>query len=264
MAVGKNPDSPTPIGPGFFPSSSSSSSSRTNIKRIAHVFSRSRNEAKDHTSLSKTRAVYWPRDLLPTTVPGARVLTYGYDTHLRHVFGPALNKTTLYDISWDFLIALEATRRPHSSRPILFVAHSLGGIVVKEMLRRSGGCRAGQSHLQDIFESTIGIVFFGTPHGGADPRGLPQLVMERLVKMAGLRVNEHMVNTLLPSSDRLRELRDEFVPLASEKRWNIHSFQEELGVAFLSGNKVIMYYISRACRSVANHALRLSTIHRLT
>src|SRR5947209_20492525 len=29
-------------------------------------------------------AIYWPRDLLPFTAPNARVLTYGYDTHIRH------------------------------------------------------------------------------------------------------------------------------------------------------------------------------------
>jgi hypothetical protein len=84
--------------------------------------------------------VYWPRDLIPETVPNARVLTYGYDTHIRHWCGPPLSKNTVYDISWDFLVALEAERRLDPLRPILFVAHSLGGIVVKEMVRRSNSC----------------------------------------------------------------------------------------------------------------------------
>ncbi|KAI9778856.1 MAG: hypothetical protein M1839_007819 [Geoglossum umbratile] len=117
-------------------------------------------------------AVYWPRDLLPATVPSARVLTYGYDTHIRHKLGPPLNKSTVYDIAWDFLVALEAERRAEPLRPALFVVHSLGGIVVKEMLRRSSSCHRGQTHFQHIFSSTMGIVFFGTPHGGADPRGI--------------------------------------------------------------------------------------------
>jgi hypothetical protein len=45
------------------------------------------------------KAVYWPRDLLPATVPHARVLTYGYNTHVRHRLGPALNRNTVYDIA---------------------------------------------------------------------------------------------------------------------------------------------------------------------
>ncbi|KAK3681681.1 hypothetical protein B0T22DRAFT_348844, partial [Podospora appendiculata] len=117
-------------------------------------------------------SVCWPRDLLPTNFPSARVLTYGYDTHVRHRLGPVLNSTTVYDISGDFLVVLEACRRSEPSRPLLFVAHSLGGIVVKEMLRRAKNCQSRQPHLHQICGATVGIMFFGTPHGGADPRGL--------------------------------------------------------------------------------------------
>ena len=182
-------------------------------------------------------AVYWPRDLVSATIPHARVLTYGYDTHLRHRFSPPITNT-VYDIAWDFLIALEAERRLEPLRPILFVAHSLGGIVIKEMLRRSSGCNGGQIHLHGVFESTIGIIFFGTPHGGADPRGFLQHIAEALIKIAGVQINKQIVNTLLPSSERLKQLRDEFGPMAAQQSWIIHSFQEQLGVMALSGQKV--------------------------
>lgn len=149
-----------------------------------------------------------------------------------------MNKSTVYDIAWDFLVALEAKRRAEPLRPALFMVHSLGGIVVKEMLRRSSGCLRGQTHLRDIFESTIGIMFFGTPHSGADPRGILQHIAEKAIKAAGFSVNEQIVNTLLPSAERLRELRDEFGPMAHEQNWIIHSFQEQVGVALLGGHKV--------------------------
>ena len=182
-------------------------------------------------------AIYWPRDLIPVTIPDARVLMYGYDTHIRHKLGPPGSMDTVYNIAWDFLVALEAKRRAEPLRPALFVAHSLGGIVVKEMLRRSSSCHLGQTHLRDIFESTIGIMFFGTPHGGADPRGILQHIVEKAIKAAGLSVNEQIINTLLPSAERLREMRDEFGPMAFEQNWMIHSFQEQLGVTLLSGHK---------------------------
>jgi len=168
-------------------------------------------------------------------------MTYGYDTHIRHWIGSQpVNRTTVYDISWDFLVALESARRKEPKRPIVFIAHSLGGIIAKEMLRRSKGCQLGQAHLHDIFQSTVGIIFFGTPHAGADPRGLLQRMAERLIKAAGFSANEQIVSTLLPSAERLRELRDEFGPMAQQQRWVIHSFQESLGVKFLSNNKVSM------------------------
>lgn len=184
------------------------------------------------------RAVYWPRDLVPITVPNARVLTYGYDTHIRHRLGPVVSKNTVYDIAWDFLVSLEAARRYEPSRPLLFIAHSLGGIVVKETLRRSRGCEIHQSHLRSIYKSTSGIIFFGTPHGGADPRGLILHIAEKIGRAVGLSVNEQIINTLLPSSERLRELRDEFGPMARQQNWTIYSFQEQYGVKALIGNKV--------------------------
>ena len=183
--------------------------------------------------------VYWPRHLLPQTIPYARALTYGYDTRLRHVLGAPPNKSTVYDMAWDFLVQLEAERRSEPTRPILFVAHSLGGIFVKEALRRAAGCQQHHEHLQHVFTSTAAIVFFGTPHGGADPRGFLQRVAQRVIQAAGVSVNENVVNTLLPTSERLKELRDEFNPVAQRQNWIIHSFQEDVGINFLNGEKVV-------------------------
>jgi hypothetical protein len=149
-----------------------------------------------------------------------------------------VSKNTVYDIAWDFLVSLEAERRLDPSRPVVLIAHSLGGIVVKEMLRRSSGCHPGQTHLRSIFESTTGITFFGTPHGGADPLGFPQRIIEKVIRISGWCVNDQIVNTLLPSAERLRELRDEFSPMAHQQKWIIYSFQEQLGVKLLNGRKV--------------------------
>ncbi|KAI0544409.1 hypothetical protein F4679DRAFT_38165 [Xylaria curta] len=121
----------------------------------------------------------------------------------------------------------------------MFIAHSLGGVVIQEMLRRSRACQSDQPDLFQIFKSTVGIMFFGTPHGGADPRGYLQRVSESIGRVSKLRLNEEAIRDLLPSSDRLRRLRDEFREMASTQRWKIHSFQEELGLEDLKGDKVV-------------------------
>lgn len=182
--------------------------------------------------------VFWPKDLLPQAAPNARILTYGYDTKIRHWIGPPKNQNSVRDIAWNFLVQLEATRRDDPSRPLLFIAHSLGGIVVKELLRRASACHTIKSHLHPIFASTIGLIFFGTPHAGSDPLRPPQKIAELLLKAAGFTVNEQIVNTLLPSSDVLRQLREEFSQMAHQERWTIYSFQEALGIMALDGRKV--------------------------
>ncbi|KAF1968091.1 hypothetical protein BU23DRAFT_572614 [Bimuria novae-zelandiae CBS 107.79] len=99
-------------------------------------------------------------------------------------------QTTVCDIAWDFLVALEGERRAEPVRLIIFIVHSLGGIVMKEILRGSNGCSKAQTHLRQIIDSTRGIIFFGTPHGGADPRGLLHHVAEKLLKAAGFTFNK--------------------------------------------------------------------------
>ena len=181
--------------------------------------------------------VYWPRHLLPETLPTARVLTYGYDSKIGHALGTPISQNTVYDIASDLLKSLEANRRSQPSRPLVFVAHSLGGIIGKEALRQAHGCETHHHHLRQVYESTVAVLFFGTPHGGADPRGMRENVIERIARVAGVSVNEQIVNALLPTSERLKELRDSFAPMARHKNWIIYSFQEQYDVRFLSGGK---------------------------
>ncbi|KAK5191514.1 hypothetical protein LTR92_008687 [Exophiala xenobiotica] len=185
-----------------------------------------------------SKPVYWPTDILPRTAPNARVLTYGYDTNVRHLLDSPVSQNTVYDTARDLMTSLEAARRSHPSRPLLFIAHSLGGIVVKEMLRQSWGHTRHQTHLQSISNSTAGAIFFGTPHGGADPGGLVRSIAESIARLLGWKVNEKVLDTLLPSSERLRQLRDEFGPIAHEKKRIIHCFQEEYPVKGLNGKVV--------------------------
>ncbi|KAH7123364.1 hypothetical protein B0J13DRAFT_531482 [Dactylonectria estremocensis] len=173
-----------------------------------------------------TASCFWPQELLPEILPNARVLTYGYDTKIQHVTHRPVSTATIYDIAWDFLVALQAECQDDPSRPILFIAHSLGGIVVKEMLRRSSGCLSAQTHLHGIFRTTIGIVFFGTPHGGANPHGFLVHIAKKFFKAIGYEANESIINALLPNSERLRELTDCFGTMAEQRKWIIHSFQE--------------------------------------
>jgi hypothetical protein len=55
---------------------------------------------------------------------------YGYDTKITKYMAGATNKNSVFSHSKDLLFAL--SRETTANRPLVFVAHSLGGIVVKE------------------------------------------------------------------------------------------------------------------------------------
>lgn len=186
---------------------------------------------------SSREKVYWRKHLLPSTLPKARILVFGYDTRMRHALGPRANNTTVYGFASELLESLAARRRSQPCRPLTFVAHSLGGIIVKEALRQARSSEGHRSNHRQIYESTTAVMFFGTPHGGADPRGSREKIVERVVRAAGFSVNEQIVNALLPNSERLQELRDTFAPMARASDWLVFSFQEQLGTPLLGGEK---------------------------
>ena len=52
------------------------------------------------------------------------------------------------------------------TRKILFVAHGFGGLVTERDLSHSRS--SIETHLHQVEHCTVGIVFLGTPHCGAD------------------------------------------------------------------------------------------------
>lgn len=60
-------------------------------------------------------------------------------------------------------------RKKATNRPIIFVCHSLGGLVVKRALIYSRSiAHQHLEHLRSVYISTYGILFLGTPHNGLD------------------------------------------------------------------------------------------------
>jgi len=76
--------------------------------------------------------VLWPRDLLPQTIPNIRVMTFGYNADL------VMNTSTygIRDHATKLLSSLRDKREEQNEleRPLIFVCHSMGGIVVKQAL----------------------------------------------------------------------------------------------------------------------------------
>ncbi|KAK4206213.1 hypothetical protein QBC37DRAFT_435271, partial [Rhypophila decipiens] len=214
--------------------------------KIARIFS---THPQQPTGLDKhdsvpppeSHGVFWPRDLVPDTLPHSRVLTYGYDTNIRCRFGSSpVSKKSVGDHGWDLLCTLADRRRDAPSRPLVFVAHSLGGLISKVALMRSSahGQHEAQAHLRSVAQSTVGVLFFGTPHRGADPFNIAHRILKRLATST-FQYNDSVVQTLLQRGDYLKSVQERFVVLSKHSRWAIFSFQEEYAQEGLFGKKVV-------------------------
>ena len=116
-------------------------------------------------------------------------------------------------------LALERKSEEQSSNPIIFVAHSLGGILVKralEMSEQLGGKSADD--LRSIFVSTYGVMFLGTPHNGADPAKwglILQGMVNTLVPKKMVDTEAQMIKTLQRDNETLQNINLTFLEMVS-------------------------------------------------
>ena len=102
----------------------------------------------------------WLKDFLPDQLPSARVLLFGYNSNVAFETSIA----GVREQAMSLLNRIASKREEAEERPIVFVAHSLGGIVVKRALVEA---KLDDSY-KSIREATYGIAFFGTPHQGGN------------------------------------------------------------------------------------------------
>ncbi|CAG7850070.1 SubName: Full=Related to kinesin light chain {ECO:0000313/EMBL:CCA74551.1} [Serendipita indica DSM 11827] len=80
-------------------------------------------------SWTAENGIMWLRDLLPNDLPNARILSYGYDADTRSQ--ECVSTQTIDRHGDSFVKALSRKRSDVPRRPIIFIAHDLGGIILK-------------------------------------------------------------------------------------------------------------------------------------
>lgn len=78
--------------------------------------------------------IFWPKDLLPKDLPNCRICTWGYNVDL-NLIRRDTSTATVFQHAKNLLSDLADARmsKAEKTRPLIFVAHSLGGIVVKDV-----------------------------------------------------------------------------------------------------------------------------------
>lgn len=82
-------------------------------------------------------SILWPKDLLPQDLPNARIITWGYNANVAPISGLS-SQNSLHGHARNLLLHLERLREEdyERSRPVVFIGHSLGGLVVKGAIIR--------------------------------------------------------------------------------------------------------------------------------
>ncbi|KAI0100718.1 hypothetical protein F4776DRAFT_658252 [Hypoxylon sp. NC0597] len=168
----------------------------------------------------QSKSFMWVRDELSHFLPSIRFVLYGYDTTL----SPSNSFQTVPDLGNSLIGVLRAHGwTSPSAKPLLFLAHSLGGVIVKQALVMLAGSGQKETYIASIIK---GIIFFGVPSQGMN--------ISDIFKMLGDQPNlEALVKDISAKSDYLLSLEKQFA-----------------GISYLRNIKVYWGYETKTTRSV--------------
>jgi pimeloyl-ACP methyl ester carboxylesterase len=180
--------------------------------------------------------VYWPTDLLPASLKDqhANVLVYGYNADVYAGFWERTAKNPsdnfIHHHAQDLVTKLTYYRKSEGTErnPIIWVVHSLGGIVTKRALLYSNDVH--EPHLEDlrsVVVSTYGIIFLGTPHNGsgaAEWGGVIQRMADALVPKRLLVTEPVLLKSLKRDSETLQQITNHFLDIY--QKFHIHMAHE--------------------------------------
>ncbi|KAH9906070.1 hypothetical protein F4778DRAFT_693094 [Xylariomycetidae sp. FL2044] len=167
-------------------------------------------------------SVFWPADLLPTSLREARanILVYGYNADVyskKHGSNPSDN--FIYMHAQTLITSLTHYRKDEqtSSNPIIWVCHSLGGILTKRALLYSNDLRLSQHEdYRSIYVSTYGMIFLGTPHTGSDIASwgtVLQAMSDAVVPKSFFQSESVLLKTLKRDNETLQNINNHFLDI---------------------------------------------------
>ncbi|KAF8526902.1 hypothetical protein BU17DRAFT_82344 [Hysterangium stoloniferum] len=172
----------------------------------------------------------WLYHFLPQDLPHARILSYGYDgyTKDRNQF----SNDTLNGHAGGLLAKLADERHGIKNRPIIFIAHNVGGIIVKSALIAGYSCHKDHQYRhRQIYDATIGIIYLGTPH-----QGTPYNYLDTVLNESGR--NDKLAKHLTEHSEWLQRQLTYDLPILAGKKITIKYFYEKRGTIATEGGRL--------------------------
>ncbi|KAF5668108.1 hypothetical protein FHETE_5374 [Fusarium heterosporum] len=153
----------------------------------------------------------WIRQGIRREADRARILLY---THPSEAM-------TLNKLSDALLNELDGLRkREKQTRPVIFVGHSIGGIIVKMVLTKA----SRNSSFEGIYRQCYGVAFFGTPHQGSSYFAMPSLAngIQNLLQLSAP-LPTTVTDDLRVGNTLLLQLDDDFKSISHDFRiWTLY------------------------------------------
>ncbi|KAI1817170.1 ankyrin repeat-containing domain protein [Poronia punctata] len=158
---------------------------------------------------SETTKFNWATEALVKDFPKSRVLLYRYQSAWT---GALKVKQFMGNIAMTLLVCLQSVRKKCQRRPIVFIGHSMGGLVIAKAVTIADSRR---DKFPVMFEAIAAAVFFGTPFGGA-PVASVAAMYAHVAEKVGQATSSKLLDLMKEGDEGLRELKNEFMRLAGK------------------------------------------------
>ncbi|KAG7394060.1 Serine active site containing protein 1 [Phytophthora boehmeriae] len=148
----------------------------------------------------------WLLEDMKTEGVKPRVLSVGYDSQLL-ASGSVWRPMCFEDTGTEILDQLNAAR-VGCDRPVVFVTHSLGGVLLKQVLMASASSEGDDG--DSLIDNVNGVVFFGVPHHGSP-------VAQTIQTFKPRHIAQHPVTEHLHGTPHLEMLNDWCAEMFEEK-----------------------------------------------
>ncbi|KAJ5211396.1 Tetratricopeptide-like helical [Penicillium cf. griseofulvum] len=170
---------------------------------------------------------FWPTAFLAEDIPYARIFVYGYNSNITQP--QTMSTASIKDHANTLLNLLDMERGPQmGSVPpkVIFIGHSLGGLVIKQALLNA----KEDPKYTSIRSATSGLVFFGTPHRGAKAVELGKIAAGVARFVSKGHANNDLLDCLEKNSLFTRQMSERFR----------HQLEDYRVVSFIEGKAVQM------------------------
>jgi hypothetical protein len=149
---------------------------------------------------------FWPA-WLSTDIPGLQVFTVSYDAPVSNWLGTSMALQDRAVNVLEVLFAEESLRR----YPTFFVCHSLGGLLIKQILLSLKEQEERNAEARDLLASIKKVVFIATPHTGSRKATL-------LGQLGFLAWPTAIARSLVANDPALRQINVSYRGLADDRR----------------------------------------------
>lgn len=160
--------------------------------------------------------------MLPKEIPQARIMVFQYASQW---FGEGAVSQTIEAVAKKLITELKDKRSGEcENRPIIFIGHSLGGLVIEKAVIRA---KVEGAPFLKVFNAMAGCIFLGCPFTGS-PSQIKAALASNVLSLANMGRFTPFLKLLEEDNQQLLGMRDEFLNIVEQTKMLTCNFYELL------------------------------------